>query len=208
MFRQEECYTQILFKLFSCNQNTLFKFIGGIPKYNTNLYIQPEYEIKDVGRLDVYASYCNVNGEVTNVIIENKIDSGINYITSKGESIDQLTRYYEYFEEEKKKNNAENIYIILCPNEKEALLTAEIKSLKTCDDVKEVYNIITYNKVYEFFNGKEEDFQDKGFEYMHCWGDIIELFRRLSLTRKEICEETLRNNIAKHNPSTTTTQTP
>ena len=84
------------------------------------LEIKAEYAIKGVGRLDLYTYNASVN-----IIMENKVDSGINYIKGKNaeEKADQLKRYYEYFE---KMQGGRNIYILICPNENISYLKAAI----------------------------------------------------------------------------------
>lgn len=196
MFRQEECYTQILFKLFNYKPTLIKEFLKFIKSKNAgklsfnipkdDLNIKMEYDIKEVGRLDLYAY-----NDDTNIIIENKIDSGINFVTRNNERKDQLTRYYEYFRKEQKK---ENIYIVLAPNEKLSFVDAEMNSVLE-PKVKDKYCLISYDLVRKFFNERKADFDL--FEYRKYIDDCIELFRRLSLTRQEMCEENLLNNIKK-----------
>ena len=141
MFRQEECYTQILYKLFDYKKELLGEFIKFLTTKKViewddavlhGLEIKAEYAIEGVGRLDLYAYNSSVN-----IIMENKIDSGINYkkVKNTEEKIDQLKRYYEYFEE---KNAAKNIYILICPDEKISYLEAEIKSLIQQEEEKKL----------------------------------------------------------------------
>lgn len=205
MFRQEECYTQILYKLFDYKKEFIGEFVEFLAKEKkigcdsavlNGLEIKAEYAIEGVGRLDLYAYNSSVN-----IIMENKIDSGINYkkVKNTEEKIDQLKRYYEYFEE---KNAAKNIYILICPDEKISYLEAEIKSLIQQEEDKnsrcyKSYNIVGYNLVYEFFKNKKLLYDTKDFEYRKYMDDIIEIFRRLSLTRQQMCEENLLNNIRK-----------
>lgn len=205
MFRQEECYTQILYKLFDYKKEFIGEFVEFLAKEKkigcdsavlNGLGIKAEYAIEGVGRLDLYAYNSSVN-----IIMENKIDSGINYkkVKNTEEKIDQLKRYYEYFEE---KNAAKNIYILICPDEKISYLEAEIKSLIQQEEDKnsrcyKSYNIVGYNLVYEFFKDRKLLYDTKDFEYRKYMDDIIEIFRRLSLTRQQMCEENLLNNIRK-----------
>lgn len=201
MFRQEECYTQILFKLFKYKKSYVKEFLrflmdeNKLPEAKINdLDIKAEYVIDNVGRLDLYAY-----NEDVNIIIENKIDSGINFVKKENLQKDQLTRYYNYFE---KINKEKNFYIIFAPNEKLSYLEAEINNLDTSETVKKAYKIIGYDTIYKFFNNKVENCDMSSFEYFHCLDDIIELFRRLSLSRQKMCEENLLNNINKKKTST------
>ncbi len=199
MFRQEECYTQILYKLLNYKKELINNFLNcldssiAIDTNNCdNWEVNSEYYIEKVGRLDLY-----IRNNRYNIIIENKIDSGINFVTKEGERIDQLKRYHQYFEEQESIPKKENRYIILVPNEKIGLLEEGIKHLDIDECVKEAYKRIEYKKIYKFFNCHKNEYS--GFEYIDKFDDIIELFRRLSLTRKEICEENLFQNIAKAN---------
>ena len=204
MFRQEECYTQILYKLFDYKKELLGEFIKFLTTEKViewddavlhGLEIKAEYVIKGVGRLDLYAYNASVN-----IIIENKVDSGINYIKGKNaeEKADQLKRYHEYFE---KMQGRRNIYILICPNENISYLKAEIKNLEKKDETEESYKsykIVGYKLVYDFFfNKKKSLYEAADFEYATYIDDIIEIFRRLSLSRQQMCEENLLNNIEK-----------
>lgn len=153
-------------------------------------HIENEYIIENVGRLDLFIYNDNYN-----IIIENKVDSGINYVTKAGEKIDQLTRYYRYFENTKQKGEKTNIYLIFAPNEKITFLEAEIKSIGN-NAVKTAFsNVIGYDKIREFFKNNQDKYSD--FEYKGQFNDVLEVFRRLSLTRQKMCEENLLQNIYK-----------
>ena len=152
-------------------------------------HIENEYVIKNVGRLDLFIYNDNYN-----IIIENKIDSGINYVSKDKEKTDQLTRYYKYFEDSEHKGIQKNIYLIFAPNEKTTFIKAEIKSIGN-DKVATAFKIIEYKQIYEFFKKNENEYSN--FEYIGQFNNILEVFRRLSLTRQEMCEENLLQNIYK-----------
>lgn len=195
MYRQEECYTQILYKLFNYRKELIHRFLHeiGIEANNNDTdkdwHIENEYVIKNVGRLDLFIYNDNYN-----IIIENKIDSGINYVSKDKEKIDQLTRYYKYFEDSEHKGIQKNIYLIFAPNEKTTFIKAEIKSIGN-DKVATAFKIIEYKQIYEFFKKNENEYSN--FEYIGQFNNILEVFRRLSLTRQEMCEENLLQNIYK-----------
>ena len=201
MYRQEECYTQILYKLFNHKKGVISEFLRDIneeyektPKReegveNEEWHVESEYAIKNVGRLDLFIYNDNYN-----IIIENKIDSGINYVSKDEEKIDQLTRYYKYFEDAERKGIKKNIYLIFAPNEKTTFIKAEIKSIEN-DKVETAFKVIEYKKIYEFFKKYENEYSN--FEYIGQFNNILEVFRRLSLTRQEMCEENLLQNIYK-----------
>ena len=201
MYRQEECYTQILYKLFNHKKGVISKFLRAINEEyentpmgeegveNKEWHVESEYAIKNVGRLDLFIYNDNYN-----IIIENKIDSGINYVSKDEEKIDQLTRYYKYFEDPEQKGIKKNIYLIFAPNEKTTFIKAEIKSIGN-DKVATAFKIIEYKQIYEFFKKHENEYSN--FEYIGQFKNILEVFRRLSLTRQEMCEENLLQNICK-----------
>ncbi len=195
MYRQEECYTQILYKLFNYRKELIHRFLHeiGIEANNNDTdkdwHIENEYVIKNVGRLDLFIYNDNYN-----IIIENKIDSGINYVSKDKEKTDQLTRYYKYFEDSEHKGIQKNIYLIFAPNEKTTFIKAEIKSIGN-DKVATAFKIIEYKQIYEFFKKNENEYSN--FEYIGQFNNILEVFRRLSLTRQEMCEENLLQNIYK-----------
>ena len=194
MYRQEECYTQILYKLFNYRKELIPKFLDEIGidanENDKDWRIENEYVIKNIGRLDLFISNNNYN-----IIIENKVDSGINYVTRNGEKTDQLTRYYQYFENSEQKGRKKNIYRIFAPNEKITFIEAEIKSIGN-DEVEGAFrNIIGYDRLCEFFKNNKDEYSD--FEYKGQFSDILEVFRRLSLTRQKMCEENLLQNIYK-----------
>ena len=58
-------------------------------------------------------------------------------------------------------------------------------------------NVIDYEKIYNFFKNHQEKYTN--FEYKSQFNDILEVFRRLSLTRQKMCEENLLQNICKAN---------
>lgn len=123
MYRQEECYTQILYKLFNYRKELIYRFLHeiGIEANNNDTdkgwHIENEYVIKNVGRLDLFIYNDNYN-----IIIENKIDSGINYVSKDKEKIDQLTRYYKYFEDSEHKGIQKTYILYLRLTKKRLLL--------------------------------------------------------------------------------------
>lgn len=198
MYRQEECYTQILYKLFNYRKELISEFLRaiGVNEYENGTekdwHIENEYVIKNVGRLDLFISSDNYN-----IIIENKVDSGINYVSKEGEKTDQLTRYYQYFENPEQKGKKKNLYLIFAPNEKIRFIKAEIKSIEN-DKVRDAFEkVIGYKTIYDFFKKNQEKYTN--FEYKSQFNDVLEVFRRLSLTRQKMCEENLLQNIYKSN---------
>lgn len=196
MYRQEECYTQILYKLFNYRKELIPEFLQeiGIEANGNDIdkdwHIKNEYVIKNVGRLDLFIFNDNFN-----IIIENKVDSGINYVSKKGEKTDQLTRYYQYFENPEQKDKKKNLYLIFAPNEKIGFIKAEIESIEDDNAGAAFEKVIGYKTIYEFFKKNQEKYTN--FEYKCQFNDVLEVFRRLSLTRQKMCEENLLQNIYK-----------
>lgn len=198
MYRQEECYTQILYKLFNYRKELIPEFLQEIGIATSgngtgkDWHIENEYVIENVGRLDLF-----ISNDKFNIIIENKVDSGINYVSKAGKKIDQLTRYYQYFEKLEQIGKKKNLYLIFAPNEKIEFIEAEIKSIAD-DKVKAAFKVIGYKTIYEFFKKNQGKYTN--FEYESQFKDVLEVFRRLSLSRQRMCEENLLQNIYKNKP--------
>lgn len=137
MHREEECYTRILGNLLSIDddnikEDIIKKLLGKIEITKLDSFdfseinVTTEFSIDDkkkdkCGRIDLL-----IQGQNFNIIIENKIDSGINYITTSdnNEKLNQLQRYYNFFQTKYEASN--NIYLVLVPNNR--IMSPEIKT--------------------------------------------------------------------------------
>lgn len=215
MHREEECYTRILFHLFNANQEFIKVFLEkyinseklpekfnddvkkdfNLEKINwNNVKVKSEYNLKNFemnskkGRLDIL-----IQGDNFNIILENKVDSGINYITDEKTKKDQLSRYYEYFSSKENNNDyrKNNFYILLVPTEKRLFIGEELDRIdeenKSQESMKAHYGIIDYGFTYDVFfaEGRKSpllNISDKEQEKIYL-ADIKELFRQLSLDK-------------------------
>ncbi len=185
----EECYTNLLYNLFVSDKNLFCKFVQELLKkekvcsissfINTNLkYINREKSVSR-GRMDICAEF-EINGMIHRIVLENKVDSGLN---GKGgaENQTQLTQYYNWATE----NGATPHCFILVPNYHEQFLLDEIE---VCDkDMANNYNIIKYSDIFDFIKAHRCDIKNNR-NYGKLYDDIFELFGRLSLDRLSLFE--------------------
>lgn len=120
---------------------------------------QKEY---DGGRIDIFISDNNKNV----IVIENKIKSDINDISTDENNNTQLRRYYNYVNWLTSDESDENLnpphFLILTPNYN----IPEIEEEKDGNQkllvpqMKDIYKIITYNELYDFLSAKINEFND------------------------------------------------
>lgn len=120
---------------------------------------QKEY---DGGRIDIFISDNNKNV----IVIENKIKSDINDISTDENNNTQLRRYYNYVNWLTSDESEENLnpphFLILTPNYN----IPEIEEEKDGNQkllvpqMKDIYKIITYNELYDFLSAKINEFND------------------------------------------------
>lgn len=108
-------------------------------KKNIDLWIQDEHQI---------------------IVIENKIKSGLNGKTDDGKN--QLNKYYEYTESEKKKTGVEKTnYFLFVPNYNDIVLYDPI--------IRDKYKIVYYSEIYDFFRKCAAEYlNDKYFPDFLC----------------------------------------
>lgn len=112
------------------------------------------------GRMDIFISDNNKNM----IVIENKIKSDINDIGTDENNNTQLRRYYNYVNWLRRDESDENLnpphFLILTPNYN----IPEIEEEKDGNQkllvpqMKDIYKIITYNKLYDFLSAKMNEF--------------------------------------------------
>lgn len=112
------------------------------------------------GRMDIFISDNNKNM----IVIENKIKSDINDIGTDENNSTQLRRYYNYVNWLRRDESDENLnpphFLILTPNYN----IPEIEEEKDGNQkllvpqMKDIYKIITYNKLYDFLSAKMNEF--------------------------------------------------
>lgn len=185
----EECYTNLLYNLFVSDKDLFCRFVQELLKkekvcsissfINSILkYINREKSVSR-GRMDICAEF-EINGVIHRIVLENKVDSGLN---GKGgaENQTQLTQYYNWAKE----NGATPHCFILVPDYHKDFLLDE---LETYDKIMmNNYKIIEYHGISEFIGVHESDIKSNK-DYGKFYGDIFELFGRLSLDRLSFFE--------------------
>lgn len=106
------------------------------------------------GRIDIFISnYENI------IVIENKIKSDINTITTDDNDKTQLNRYVNYVDWLIKNNNCQ-----IEPGCHFFILTPNYNIPQISDEMKDKYKIITYRDLYEFLKDKTEVENDQNFK--------------------------------------------
>ena len=127
-------------------------------KYRTDIWIESEDDI---------------------IVIENKINSGINGIK---DDTSQLDKYYKEAEKEAKNNSKKTHYYIFAPDYANLDLTKY--------DVKSSYKMIEYSKIYSFFIKEAEEYiADRIFP------DFIRGLKRHTLSLPELQFDTMRSRL-------------
>lgn len=186
----EECYTNLLYNLFVSDNDLFCEFVWKllnqegkkhtIRSFNSSTlkYITREKSVSR-GRMDICAEF-EINGVIHRIVLENKVDSGLN---GKGgaENQTQLTQYYNWAKE----NGATPHCFILVPGYHKDFLLDEIE---TYDKVMmNNYKIIEYHDITKFIEVHQSDIESNK-DYGKFYGDIFELFGRLSLDRLSFFE--------------------
>lgn len=211
MHKEEECYTNILFNLFmsandepNCNfvqkfmKKIILDYYPDIDFRNLNfskLSVDKESVInsknkKEAGRLDLL-----IKGENFQVIIENKIESSINYIYDNNtkKNINQLSRYYEYFYSEDIRKEF-NFFLLFVPVRKKMFIHEELLTLDE-NNISEKYKIIDYKLIYEILTENKDLFdKNSNFRFKKYWNDIITLLEYQTFDNKKICEINLQKS--------------
>lgn len=196
LHKEEECYTKMVASLLS-EKNMFASFISFIvEKDNISCGFEPlaekwqsvrtETSFEGAGRIDIIAE-----SPKARVIIENKIDSGINFIVDKkGNRIDQLNRYFAYFDKCKATDDRDTLYIVLTPKYRKEEVALEIQCLP--NEMSKRWNVIDYSDLFGFMHGQEKELV--GFKYKKYISDILLLFKRMSFDRRELAGLKLTKN--------------
>lgn len=120
-------------------------------------------EVHNGGRIDIFI---NDNNKKNVIVIENKIKSDINNISTDENNSNQLRRYYNYvnwlIQNDEYYKGITTHFLILTPNynileiEEEKNENQELLKPQMSD----IYRIITYNELYTFLSEKKDVFND------------------------------------------------
>ncbi|MBU4691024.1 PD-(D/E)XK nuclease family protein [Mycoplasma zalophi] len=142
---------------------------------NSDYEVFKEYVVEN-GRLDIYA-----RGSKQNIIIENKIRSGLNGINSE-DKITQLSTYYKWAN--KVDSEYEPLFFIIAPNFRILEIKNEIEKLDP--KMKNIYKIISYKEIADFIeNEYKNQTLDKTYEFYNLIPQIIIAFNNLTHETKE-----------------------
>lgn len=175
----EQIFTNVLYNIFSYKKIFNF-FLKFITKDNSNFVDDIKFEISrekviNNGRIDLYATSNKLN-----VIIENKIHSGLNGV-KLDDSCSQLQIYYDY---DYKKYGRKPLCFIIAPNYKINDLNNEIN--KYDPNMLKIFKIISYAKIAKFLRiAIDNKLFDYDFRYFKYLEDIYIALKNHSLTLKE-----------------------
>ena len=124
------------------------------------------------GRMDIYAE-----SDRQKVIIENKINSGLNGLKPK-DNESQLSTYYNWAKEEP---SIEPLCFVVVPDSRKTELSNEIKIKDP--KMKTIYIIVTYKQISDFLEKNKDKI--KNYQYEKYIDDIIRAFSNLSKLTKE-----------------------
>ena len=121
------------------------------------------------------------------VVIENKIKSGINGITTSDYS--QLNKYYEFAEKEAKQCGKKTHYYIFAPD----YASFDLSQFKLKDiNMENIYKVIHYSDIYNFFIKETATYiADRAFP------DFVRGLKRHTLTMPELQFETMQSRLLK-----------
>lgn len=171
----ENIFTNLMYYYFKNSINLFNEFAKEYLGIEDNFYnIEREKTINDEmnkGRIDLWAESNN-----NIIIIENKIMSGLNGL-DKENNISQLDTYYKYAEAVAEGRKI--IGVIFVPNYNKKFVEQE----KSKYSIGNEYSIITYNKLYKFFNDRQNKFADDKY-----YKDFVKSLFKHTLTPREKME--------------------
>lgn len=179
----EKTFTNMLRYFFASNKLEAFnEFAKSRLEISNDNFSNIEIEkavkgVKD-GFIDLF-----VEGDKNIVIIENKINSGLNG-TDKEKGISQLSTYYRWAENEEKYKNKKITGLIFVPDRNKIELEKEMKEKDSLINKK--YKIIKYSELYDFFFQRNK-VNEQYYNYIYYKEFISALFSQ-KLTSKEKME--------------------
>lgn len=138
--------------------------------------------VKNKGRIDIWIESA---GDI--IVIENKINSGINGITDseeEGKQRSQLNSYYEYARKEALKKGKTAHFYIIAPDH----ANFSLDNFKS--EIKENFKIIRYSDIYNFFISEAATYiADRAFP------DFIRGLKRHTLSAADFRFDTMRSRL-------------
>ncbi|UTC88165.1 PD-(D/E)XK nuclease family protein [Treponema denticola] len=177
----EECYTNIFYNIFKENRILFNKFIQLHKNYQyknieNQFLIEREKTVskknKIIGRMDICAE-----SEKYRIVIENKINSGLNGI-NKDNSISQLSIYYNNWAS---CDNHKPVCFVIVIDSNYEILLHQIRQMKDSAMIMEQYTMIKYSQLLQFFQQNYEVIiSNKNTFAAKFYDDIISLLGRIS----------------------------
>ena len=173
----EQIFTNILHNVLEQGEllkHFCEKFSGG-KTFNSSEVFKVLREVKVVeGRMDVCAESANQR-----VIIENKINSGLNGLRPV-DNTTQLATYYNWGKEK----STEPLCFVVVPDYRKSEISREIR--KKDPEMENIYCVITYGEIARFIE-EENRFGNipPTYVYYALVSQIIEAFKNLSYLTKE-----------------------
>lgn len=180
--KSEECYTNILYNLFRSEPTLINDFLNeqGENKMSVNSYNFDSIKFKKIsrekaiegGRMDISAESKDFR-----LVIENKIDSGLNHI-DRSNHISQLSVYYQWASEKERKP----LCFCLVPDYSFEKFNQEIKKFDS--EMAQKYYLVKFSEMAEFIQSHEEKIKCSK-PYGKYYDDILIAFQKFSCTKQQ-----------------------
>ena len=180
--KSEECYTNILYSLFRSDPTLINDFLSeyGKNKMSVNSYNFDSIKFKKIsrekaiegGRMDLSAESKDFR-----LVIENKIDSGLNHI-DRSNHISQLSVYYQWASEKERKP----LCFCLVPDYSFEKFNQEIKKFDS--EMAQKYYLVKFSEMAEFIQSHEEKIKCSK-PYGKYYDDILIAFQKFSCTKQQ-----------------------
>ena len=172
---KEQAFTNLLYTLLK-NNDVFKKFceeFGDIHFPEEETFTVEREKKVEKGRMDISGE-----SKTQNVIIENKIDSGLNGLDEKAQTSQLSTYYYKWGKVEEKE---EPLCFITAPDYRKAEIDAEIKEFDP--SMNNIYKIVTYGEIADFIEKNKMLFGDKLI--LDLYNQIVDAFRKWSYKSRE-----------------------
>jgi len=169
----ENIFSNLFSYFFEYSHQEFIKFaleLLDIPDMNSafSIYRETKY------RTDIW-----IESEEDIIVIENKINSGVNGIK---EDSSQLNKYIKEADQEAKKSNKKTHYYIFAPD------YASLDLSKF--GVEDVFKTVNYSKIYDFFIKESATYLSD-----RCFPDFVRALKRHTLSLPELQFDTMRSRL-------------
>lgn len=174
----EQAFTNMLHALLK-NSEVFKKFCKEFKK--DGAYFAEDVDFKVEREKKVENGRMDISGEskTQNVIMENKIDSGLNGLDEKAHTSQLSTYYYKWGKVEGKE---EPLCFITAPDYRKAEIEAEINKFDS--GMENIYKIVTYGEIADFIEKNKTLFEDDKLISL-LYNQIVNAFRKWSYKSRE-----------------------